>query len=165
MKDLKQHREKLSADLNVIIEGRDELQENINKAVEQPISSSPLILQIDKWKENMIKKVEQVAEHARGCVTELLSGKRTQITTEFRALSQELAYRKESENFVESDLVRQFNQELKQLSQPVTIELVTRDSDHVPWDRLISIEVKSNPVIYQEQQKQREFIITYLTDR
>jgi len=54
MKDLKVHREKLSTELDGIIGERDELQEDINRATQQPISSSALILEIDKWKENMI---------------------------------------------------------------------------------------------------------------
>lgn len=60
--------------------------------------------------------------------------------------------------------MRQFNQELKQLLQPPTIELEIKEIDYVEWDFLISIGVKPNTAIYQEQQ-QREFIITCLTDR
>jgi hypothetical protein len=170
MKDLKVHCEKLSAELDGIIGEHDELQEDINRATQEPISSSALILEINKWKENMIKKVEEMADQACGRVTELLNEKRMQLTSEFRAFSQDLAHRKESENFVEPDLVRleqivrQFNQELKQLLQPPTIELEIKEIDYVEWDFLISIGVKPNTAIYQEQQ-QREFIITCLTDR
>ena len=165
MKDFKEHRKDLSAQLDVIMEGREELQANINKAIERPISSGPMITQIGKWEEEMILKVKQIAEQRRQLVTELLNAKHTQITIDFQAFSKELQHRKESETFFEPDLRRfqqlvgQFTYELNQLQQPLTIELETKDSNHVKWDRLISIRTEPSRSIYQEPSKSSEFII------
>ena len=170
MKDLKDHRSVLDAELDMIIEGRNELEENINRAIEQPICAGPLILQIEEWEKEMICKVKQVAEQARQRITELLNAKRTQIAFEFQTFSSELTDRKESENFFEPDLVRlqqligQFNHELNQLSQPLTIQLGIQDSSHIDWNRLVSIGTMPCRRIYQEPPKPSEFIIIYLID-
>lgn len=171
MKDLKGHRDKLSTELDGIIEERDNLQESINKGTQYPNSSSPFIVQINEWQKNMIRKIDQVAEQARQSVIELLDVKRTQLATEFKGFSQELLQRKDSENFVEYDLVRlrkmveQFGQELKKLSHPSTIELHTEESDRIEWSRLIYIEVKPSNTIYQSQEQQRKLTISYFRDR
>jgi hypothetical protein len=79
-------------------------------------------------------------------VKQILNSKRIEITTQFETLSQELVQRKETEDFVETDLaqlrqkIQQLNQNLKSLNQPPAIELHTEQSDKIVWNRLIYVE-------------------------
>ena len=148
-KDFKSHRDMLFNDMDGLIEGRNDLQEKINKASQNKNARSPLYAQIDEWQRTTIEKVMAVAEQARQQVTEILNSKRIEITSQFETLSQELIQRKESENFVENDIARlkqkiqQLNQDLNSLTQPPAIEFHTEQSDQIAWDRLIYVENKS----------------------
>ncbi len=132
-----------------LIEGRNDLQEKINKASQNKNARSPLYAQIDEWQRTTIEKVMAAAEQARQQITKILNSKRIEITTQFETLSQELIQRKESENFVEYDIARlkqkiqQLNQDLNSLIQPPAIELHTEQSDQIAWDNLIYVENKS----------------------
>jgi hypothetical protein len=160
MKDLRGHREKLSTELDRVIEERAGLQEKINRTTQHSVSSSPLIVQIDQWQNDMIRSVKQVAEQARRHVFELSDSKRVKLGTEFMTFSQELAHLKETQNFVEHDLtrlkqrVRELGQDLGQLSQTANIELYTVQSDRIEWNRLLYIEDKSNNRENQQWQRQ-----------
>ena len=158
-KDFKTHREGMFTEMDKIVEERNRLQDAINNGAQHNDQQSPLIEQIDKWETITIKKVKQAAAEARQQALRLLDSKRMQITTEFKSFSQELGTLKESENYVEHDLTRlsqminQFNQDLKQSTQPITIELHTEQSDKINWDSLIYVEEKQTFTNYQQPQQ------------
>jgi len=147
-KDFKTHREGMFTEMDRIVEERNRLQDAINNGVQSNDQQSPLIEQIDKWQKSAIEKVKQVAAQARQQVIQLLNSRRIKINTEFKSFSQELAHLKESENYVEYDLIRlnqmisQFKQDLRQSNQPTTIQLHTEQSDGINWDSLIYVEEK-----------------------
>jgi hypothetical protein len=159
-KDFKTHREGMFTEMDKIVEERNRLQDAINNGAQRNNQQSPLIEQIDKWETITIKKVKQAAAQARQQALHLLDSKRMKITTEFKSFSQELGSLKESENYVEHDLTRlsqminQFNQDLKQSTQPITIELHTEQSDKINWDSLIYVEEKQTFTNYQQPQQQ-----------
>ncbi len=103
---------------------------------------------INQWQNNIIEKVKQVATQARQQAIQLLNSKLMKVNTEFKNFSQELAHLKESDNYFERDLTRlnkminQFKQELKQSTQPTTINVHTEQADGIKWDRLIYVEEK-----------------------
>jgi chromosome segregation ATPase len=162
MKDFKTHREKLYTKLDGVVEERNKLQDEINKAAQGVNQRSPLIDQINEWQEITIEKVKQIAAQTRQEVVQLLNSKRVKITTEFQTFSQELAHLKETENFVEHDLTRltqmieQFHQDIKQPIQPTTIEFYTEQSDKIDWNRLIYVEEKRVHTANQQQQLQQQ---------
>jgi dsDNA-specific endonuclease/ATPase MutS2 len=129
-----------------IIEERNRLQDEITNGIQHNDQPDPLIEQIDKWQNNTIEKVKQVAAQARQQATEFLNANRVKINTEFKSFSQELTHLKESENYVEHDLIRlnqmisQFKQDLRQSTQPTTIVLHTEQSDKIIWESLIYVE-------------------------
>jgi predicted protein tyrosine phosphatase len=159
-KDFRGHRQKLFNKMDGIIGERNELQEQINTIAQLNDTQSPLIGKINEWEKITIEKVKKTAKHAREQASQLLNSKRVKITNEFKSFSQELVDLKESENFVEYDLtrlqqmVRQFDQDLKQLKQPASIELSTEQSDRINWDRLIYVQEK--PTLNKKQQQQQE---------
>lgn len=80
----------LSKELDGLLRDRNCLQDQINKADHHHDSCSPLLLQIDEWQREAIKKVTEVAEQARQQVVKLLTSKRVEIRTRLRQLSDEL---------------------------------------------------------------------------
>jgi chromosome segregation ATPase len=166
-KDFRGHREILFNEMDGLVEERNNLQDKINKATQHNDSRSPLIEEINKWEKATIEKVHQVAEHARQQAFQLLNVKRVKIANEFKGFSEELAYLKETENFVEQDLerlkqlIRQFHHDLTQLTQPFAIELNTKESDGINWNRVIYVQEKSINVEHQEPQQQTTGV--YLT--
>jgi predicted protein tyrosine phosphatase len=159
-KDFRGHREILFNEMDGIMGERNELQEQINTVGQQNDTNSPLIGQINDWEKITIEKVKKTAKHAREQASQLLNSKRVKITNEFKSFSQELVDLKESENFVEHDLtrlqqmVRQFDQDLKQLKQPVSVELSTEQSDQTNWDRLIYVQEKRTSNKKKQQQQE-----------
>jgi chromosome segregation ATPase len=167
VKDFRGHREMLFTEMDGVVEERNNIQEKINKATHKNDSNSSLVAEINKWEKATIEQVKQVAEGARQQAIQLLNSKRIKITDEFKSFSEELADLKESENFVEQNLaslkqkIRQFHQDLTQLTQPVTIELNTKESDRIQWNRLIYVQEKST--IAGRQQPQTQATGTFLT--
>jgi len=159
-KDFRTHREGMFTEMDKIVEERNRLQDAINNSAQRNDQQSPLIEQINKWENMIIKKVKQAAAQARQQVLDLLDSKRLKMTTEFKGFSQELASLKESEDYVEHDLTRlsqmisQFKQDLKQSTQPTAIELHTEQSDRINWDSLIYVEEKQTFTNYQQPQQQ-----------
>ena len=166
-KDFRGHREILFNEMEVLIEKRNDLQEKINKIPQKNDCDSSLIEEINKWEKLIIEKVKKVAETARQEAFQLINSKRVKITDEFKSFSAELADLKESENFVEQDLeslkqkIREFHQDLTQLTQPATIELNTKESDGIQWNRLIYVQEK--PTIAGRQQPQKQATGTFHT--
>jgi len=159
-KDFKTHREAMFTELDKVIEKRNHLQDEINNVAKCNHQQSPLIQQINEWQDITIEKVKQVAAQVRQKAAHLLNSKQMKISTDFNDFSQELARLKESENFVEHDLTRlnqmisQFKQDLRQLTQPTTIKLHTEQSNEINWDRLIHIEDKQIYIDNQQRQTQ-----------
>ncbi len=159
-KDFKTYREGMFTEMDKIVEERNRLQDAINNDAQLNHQQSPLIEQIDQWETITIKKVKQAAAQAHQQALHLLDSKRMKITTEFKSFSQELGSLKESENYVERDLTRlsqminQFEQDLKQLAQPTTIELHTEQSDKINWDSFIYVKEKQTFTNYQQPQQQ-----------
>jgi seryl-tRNA synthetase len=147
-KDLKIHREGMFIEMDKIVEERNHLQDAINNILQINDQSHPLIQQIEKWKNTTIEKIKQIAEQVRQQTIQLLNARQIKIDTEFKSFSQELAHLRDTENYVEHDLTRlnqkisQFKQDLKQSTQPTTIELHTQGSDSINWNGLIYVEEK-----------------------
>lgn len=146
-KDFKVHREQMFVEIDKIIEERNRIQEQISIPGQQR-TPSPLIKQIEQWRDSTVQKVIQVAANACQQVNHLLNSKQTKLSSEFKDFSTELAHLKESENFVEKDLARlnqkinDFKNALRQVTEPPSIALRMERSNDIDWQRLISVEGK-----------------------
>ena len=142
-------------ELDRIVEERNRLQEAMNNETSRNDETSPLLEQIDQWQRNTIAKVKEVAAQVRQQTIDLLNRKQTKISEEFKSFSQQLVKLRESENYVEHDLrqlnqkIAQFQQDIEQSTQPVSIVLHTDQNDKIQWGSLIYVEEKqvgtSNP--------------------
>ena len=154
------HREEIVTQMDKIVEERNHLQDQINNVPQNDNQQSPLLKQIDQWRDVTIEKVRQVAAQARHQAIQLLNSKSTKINTEFKSFSQDLAHLRETENYVEHDLTRlnemisQFKQDLRQSNEPAMIKLRTEQSDGINWDCLIYVEEKQS--VNSSRQPQRQ---------
>jgi archaellum component FlaC len=157
-KDFNTHREGMFIEMDTIVEERNRLQDEINNGAQGNNQKSPLLDQIDKWRDSTIEKVKQVAIQVRQQAIQLLNAKQTKINTDFKSFSQELARLKETANYVEHDLTRldqmikQFKQDLRQSTQPTAIKLITEQSDRIDWDRLIYVAEEQTYATTQPRQ-------------
>jgi len=140
------HRQSMFGQMDHIIESRNQLQQDINNSTQLNKQQSPIITEIDKWETSTIEKVKKVAAEARQQTVQLLNAGRIKIDNEFKSFSRELASLQESEDYVEHDLERlnqkinQFKLDVKQSTQPTTIQLHTEQSDQINWGTLIYVE-------------------------
>jgi len=158
--DFKDHRATLVNKLMGLTGDRDTLQDKINKANSKKQYDSSLLSQIDEWQKNTIKKVEEAADQARQHVIEIIDSKRDEITSQFQAMSRELAKLADTKGVVEQDLTRlkqqidQLNNDLEQLFKPLVIELNVKQSEDIVWDRMIYLKEKSGVTTYQRRRPQ-----------
>ncbi|CAF1404215.1 unnamed protein product [Adineta ricciae] len=133
------------AEIDQIIEERNCLQEQIS-AMGQQRTPSPLIKQIEQWRDSTVEKVRQVAADACQQVNHLLNLEKTKLGGEFKDFSRELAHLKESENFAEKDLARlnqkiaDFKKALRQATESPSIVLQIERSNGIDWQSLIYVE-------------------------
>jgi vacuolar-type H+-ATPase subunit E/Vma4 len=143
-----QHRNDMANQLEEFVENRNQLHRQITEATKEENFSSPLLIEIEDWKTETIRKVEEAAEHAKQRAIELLNSKNKEIKSEFEKFSQELVRLRETQDFLEFDLeslteaVNQLNQKLKKLNKQPEIELCKEQSDQIEWDTLIYIREK-----------------------
>ncbi|CAF1022591.1 unnamed protein product [Adineta steineri] len=155
-KDFRGHREILFTEIEELVQERNKLQEKMNTATKGNNSRNPLIEEINAWEKITVEKVRQTAEQVRQQANQLMNSKSMKITREFRGFSTELADLKETENYVEHDLIRlkqkiqQFNVDVTQLSQGTRIELNKEESERINWNRIIYVREK--PVEAERQQ-------------
>ena len=148
-KDFQIHRKALSNEMGGVVTHRNNLREKIDKLSKSHHSHSPILAQIDAWQETMVEQVRLVAEQTRHQVVQLLNSKRVKLNGDFARFSQELANLKETEDFVEADLIRlkhkvqELTYDLKHMAEPVAIELHTELSDRIVWSDLIYAQERS----------------------
>lgn len=149
IKDFRNHRDGLLNEMHLKIEHRNELQEKINYAFVHNESPSFLLAQIDEWQQNIIDKIQEAAEYARQQIKCILHSKKVELINQFDRFSKDLIEKKETEDFVEQDLLRlrqnikQLHQDLIVFKQPLDLELCTERSNQIIWNHLIDIKEKS----------------------
>jgi chromosome segregation ATPase len=157
-KDFKTHREGIFTKLDEIIEERNHLEVEVKTVTQNNNQKNPLLDQIDKWRDDTIEKVKQVAAQVRQEAIQLFNSKRTKISTDFQSLSQELTDLKKSENYAEHDLTRlsqminNFIEDLAQATKPAMIKLYTGQSDAIDWNHVIYVRDEQ---IYTDMKQQQ----------
>ena len=153
--DFGNHRKMLTDELDGIIAERNELAEKFKRVTLLEKRDNSLLSQIDEWQETIIEKVKKVAEQARQQVLNVVNFQQGEVSKQFQTISQELKQLKDTKGAVEQSLTRlkqqinELNEDLDKISQSSTIELNTKQSDHIVWDRMIYVEEKSAPTSNQ----------------
>ncbi|CAF2151684.1 unnamed protein product [Rotaria magnacalcarata] len=101
----KEHEQKLSITFdNEIIRSHDEILDGIQRLEQSNSLPSGLIDKIEQWKRATIHKVEKAVEQAQHQLIELINRQRTTIAEELEPITKEIRYRREEENFLETDI-------------------------------------------------------------
>lgn len=122
---LADHRQNLDKELETIEMNRDLFREKLSEQIVN-VENHSLMKQIDEWKEESIKKIEQAAEECKQTIIEHTIGHMKRIEIELTELTQQLKYVRQENDFNELDLT-QLTNKLRQLQEdlqhPTTISI------------------------------------------
>ena len=148
---LTDHRQDLDKQLNEIEMNRDEFREILTRQLAD-MDNHSLVGEIDRWKEESIKKIEQIAEECKQQVVLYTAEHMQQIELNLTKLTEELRYIRQENDFNELDLT-QLTNKLKQLQrdlqQPATCSI---KKDATSFIEGISIDHHHHQQITTEQQ-------------
>lgn len=154
--DFQNHRTALFDELDLLLVDRNELETQINEA-SSSVEGDVHLEKIDEWQHITIEKVKHAAKIAKDQVIKIRISKQTEISKKFRTLCQELEERRTTKSVVEQDLVRlkqkihQVSEDIDQLMHLPEIEVNTKQSDQIDWNKMISIEKTSQDINLQCQ--------------
>lgn len=117
-KDLNEHRNGLTQQLDVLTTEHDAFQQVLNQTKADP-SSHALIRRIDAWEKESITKIRQAADEARRQIETFVDTNAQEISTRFREMADRLKQERKEDTFDERDLKRWMEQ-LAQLEQNFT---------------------------------------------
>lgn len=138
MKHLYAHRDELSQKMEDLIPKHDQIQENLIDET-GGFDQHPLMLDVDRWEETSIQKIQQTATEIREQLRKSLGRTKRQIRESLRPITQELNENRETENYSETELQAWLNQleVLKEeLERPSWFELRHHEDEstliHIP---------------------------------
>ncbi|CAF3953636.1 unnamed protein product [Rotaria sp. Silwood1] len=103
-KHVNEHRDMLSHQLDEILLEHDTLQQTITDHSNQEKNHHFLFKQINKWEQDSIIKIQQVAEETRQQVEKLISSHKEKVSKELYDLSERLRKARIDNDYVEIDL-------------------------------------------------------------
>ncbi|CAF1297945.1 unnamed protein product [Didymodactylos carnosus] len=101
-----EHHEELSMELEKIIYEHNSIRNRLQQNDTLEILTHPLLKQIDEWESKSLKLVQTAAEEARNKIQQILIENKSDLIKDFRILTQELAIRRATEDYVETDFDR-----------------------------------------------------------
>ncbi|CAF1202501.1 unnamed protein product [Didymodactylos carnosus] len=134
-KDLNEHRQQLSTQLDTIIREHDFLKQNMEQTCDA--TTSKLFDEIDKWEMEWMKKVKMAADRAREEVRDIVA----EPKKELKRIADEIRPRMAEEDFVEYDLdrwmgeINQLTVDMKGMSSTIVVE----SGDESEWKRMIKV--------------------------
>jgi hypothetical protein len=145
-----EHRQKLGGDMDKVMLKHDQLQENLVECTNNPFSH-PLMKQIDKWEEESINKIRQIASESRNQLQNVVTKWKDIITERLKPITGELKSFRANDTFVESDLDT-WNAKLEKLNNdlfaPPTVKIVKETEDTSYINKLLVFEISED--IFQE---------------
>ncbi|CAF1026977.1 unnamed protein product [Didymodactylos carnosus] len=108
--------------------GQNTLMSSVLSLATSEYSSNSLLDQIDKWESDSKRAITQAADEARTKVHFIINENKLQLIKDFLQLSNEITERRESEDFVETDLIkwrRKFRRIKDELNMPKYVKLET----------------------------------------
>ena len=107
---MRSHRNEIAAQFDNIIHEQDRLFDTYTDP--ESMQKHPLLLKINKWEQDSIARIKQVAAETRGRLQKTLDGVKIQFSTPLNDLSSQLLMVKETKNFLEQGNIQ----------KPVSIE-------------------------------------------
>ncbi|CAF1090152.1 unnamed protein product, partial [Didymodactylos carnosus] len=143
-------------DLEDIIYHHDMIKEEVQALTDKASKSNPIanniIRQIEDWKNEMMGKIQAVANEAKQDVQRLLQTDdlREDIVNRLKSIKQQLREGRETESYVEHDLERwkldldKLKKDLNQKPKPLDIHVNTEESRRITWGTLIKVKIVEN---------------------
>jgi uncharacterized protein YukE len=122
------HRRVLNEEMNVLVGEYDQLQHTINQQTDN-LDSHALIIQIDEWERESIRKVQEKAKRLRRQLLPFTAVHTDELSKKLRQLSEKLNEGREHDSFLETDLQhwKKSLDDLKtNLASPSTISITRR---------------------------------------
>ncbi|CAF0901402.1 unnamed protein product [Didymodactylos carnosus] len=143
------HREALAKRLDTIVFEHDLIQQQLQN-ISDPMAKHPLFTQIDKWETESINKIRQASGDARNQLQQLLDENAHKTMKAFRRITDDLRYRRNTEDYVESDLdqwIEELNKIKDEIDRPKNIDVSEDSFASVMLIRVISSQahVKYHP--------------------
>lgn len=162
-KHAEEHRQELSAQMELIGQEYNTLQRDINN--ENIVH--PLLSQIDKWERELIEKIHHVANQARNDLKQSTDERKQELKTTMNRLTSELQASRETEDYTEADLKR-WTERLNQVRMDLekTFHLYTlNDDDSESVIRLIKIKDNGTVIISDNKSPMNQKLILINTER
>jgi DNA repair exonuclease SbcCD ATPase subunit len=112
---LADHRQELNKQFDEIEVNRDQFRDTLTQQITN-LEKHTSIQQIDQWKDDSIKKIEQIAEECKRLLLQHTTELITQLEVNLNKLTEELRHVRQEDDFNEIDL-KQFNERLRQLAK------------------------------------------------
>jgi hypothetical protein len=132
------HRQELGVQMDNIGQEYDLLQRELNKKAEE----HSLLTRIDRWEQESVDKIHQVAKQARIDLRQLIDQNKNDLKTSMTQITHELQSSRESEDYTELDLngwIDQLKKFRSELEKPLTPNIINDDGDKRSVIRLIRI--------------------------
>lgn len=152
MKHIVEHRQELAAQMDQLGQERDSLQD----LIDQKENEHPLFVQINRWEEESMKRIQTTADIARANLRELLDQSKINVKSLLDKTTTELQTSRQSDAYTEIDLHR-WSTELKKLrtlsQSPTTIQIVEDQEAH-QIIHLIKILSKTSSILLEKSSPQ-----------
>jgi len=139
---LNDHRQELSKEFDEVQVIRDIFRQTLAEQISDP-RKHHLIVEINQWEQESIKKIQNAAEDARQQLLQHVTSHATNIEKRLTKLTEQLRQSREENDFVETD-INQWKEQLQQLNEELTKpSTVTLQQDTIPLVYKLSIYTAS----------------------
>lgn len=142
-----EHRKEFVQELEIIINERDIIREQFDRASESKYDSNHLMIKMNEWEQHMLEKVKQVANERRTQISELIDKNESNIKIKLKSFSDDLVTLRGSENYTETDIERMrvrlqvLRDEIEDFPQFRWNTTLTDNSDQINWSEIISLNL------------------------
>lgn len=147
---MNKHRDELVVQFELLLEVQKGVKESLN-AVEstwQRTGELPCFCQIDRWEQESIQRIQQVAQQARSTANEIMAKNIFDIRQRLDRIGSNLEERRKEENYLDDDIMLIKNR-LEQINHTVhhiheSIRVDQSMSDDADWNAMLKVTVAKN---------------------
>lgn len=145
---MNKHHDELVQQFQLLMDIRNEVRQSFGSTSsnEKQISCT---IEIDKWEQEMIERIQQIATESRMKVNEIILKHMNEVSHRFEELSTNMQQREKEGSYLENDIERVKNQldqlknDIQQVNEKIRIDFTI--SKNIEWDKLISIVEEEAP--------------------
>jgi chromosome segregation ATPase len=145
---MNKHHDELVQQFQSLMDIRNEVKQSFGSTSsnEKQVSCT---IEIDKWEQEMIERIQQIATKSRMNVNEIILKHMNEVSHRFEELSTNMQQREKEGSYLENDIERVKNQldqlknDIQQVNEKIRIDFTISKS--IEWDTLISIVEEEAP--------------------